>query len=164
MRLGIWMAVGILEKSSRLRTARFSLGMLHSSGLAIRGKEDAARVLRNPLPCLARDVHWLRPRSELTPRLPLWRKPLMGECAGFPLARETTAGVVFRVNRDNLAGMELTWREAGRSVGREVERFGRNGKERGRTSEGGKDICMRIGNTLAETSSLTSATTGLCTN
>src|SRR5690348_1317245 len=34
-------AVGILEKSRRLRTARFSLGIRYSSGPVMRGREEA---------------------------------------------------------------------------------------------------------------------------
>src|ERR1700734_3392743 len=50
MRFGIRMAVGIFEKSRRLRTARFSLGIRYSSGPVKRGRgERAVRVMRRSL-------------------------------------------------------------------------------------------------------------------
>src|ERR1700743_2852671 len=49
MRLGIRIAVGILEKSRRLRTARFSLGILYSSEPVARGIKERPSGSRGAL-------------------------------------------------------------------------------------------------------------------
>src|ERR1700758_3871931 len=99
------MAVGIFEKSRRLRKARFSFGMLDSSRLVdTRLRHGCRRKKRRPSHAVSlgtaftRNSRLLRPRSEKTSR----SLPVATCClaTGLGLARNTDAGVGFRFIRE----------------------------------------------------------------
>src|ERR1039458_5772299 len=109
MRLGMRIDVGILEKSRRLRTARFSLDIRYSSGPVTRGREerqtgsccarrtvflpahDASRLVRET----SYGIGYGRTKSEVQRRISLARKAAGGLRFRFPPQRISLLGPGF---------------------------------------------------------------------
>src|ERR1700728_394516 len=106
MRFGMRIAVGILEKSRRLRTARFSLGIQYSSGPGARGKEERPSGSCGAPVLLGGATFVLAPpRSERGLRFDYGCTKIRVQCRFF-LARNRATGLRFRFAKPFLGRIE----------------------------------------------------------